>query len=1233
MNTHFNSNIFTAFLTSLALFLLLLSTPLLAQDCDCDHVISTTRGYIRASDMPTVKPGDVICIQAGVRSRLKFVGFQGTKEQPLIFKNCGGQVIFDRTVDNTTLEGALIFDKSRYFRVTGTGSPNHKYGFYVRKTNGSALHATDSDFEIDHVEIGDAGFAGIFAKVEALCNNFEYHRGKFVMQNISIHDNYIHNTHGEGMYIGSSWYAGKKMDCGKLYPPEIHGLRVFNNIVENTGADGIQIGCATKDVEVYNNTIRGYGLDPFKPVQNNGLMLNPGCSGKYYNNKIFNGSGMGIICFGIGNVYMFNNLVVNAGYDGIFIDERSAMIPGTGFHAHNNTIVTPGRDGMRINSRNSVGNTFINNIVVKPGSLSQEYYNKSQYLCAVDNTVDYSQKNNLFLPTVEEAKFMNVAGGDFQLKAESPAVNKGFALSYFNFDINRAARPNGTAFDIGAYEYTGTNRISNLAPVVSAGTDKSLTLPTNSTTLIGTATDSDGSIASVSWSKISGPSASLSGQSSRSLSLSNLVAGTYVFRFSATDNSGLSSSDETTVVVKSSTTNAAPLASAGSDNTITLPTNSLSISGAASDSDGTIASTVWTKVNGPAATMSGSSTLVLKLSNLVAGTYTFSLTVKDNQGASKTDDVVVTVNAVPITAVNGLNYKYYTTSSSNPWKVLPNFSQLRPVKTGIVSNFTLNPKAQSDYFGFVFEGLIQIDVAGTYTFYSYSDDGSKLFINGALVVNNDGTHSPQERSGSVYLGVGKHAIKVIYFEYINSETLSVRYQGPGISKRLIPNTKLFPASTATLAETEPEAQETEEIDSTISMGTPGDLMISLNPQGNVVLTWTDNSSDELEFEVHMSTGNTSRYKLVGSAGENKTQYTVTGISSEKDYYFKVRARRRLSYSAYSNEAPLIQSVSQHSLSVENSEDTLAQAMGSTEVFQKILVNFNYGSNAPAPWNNFDVDPDPDYTLGPLVDGAGNTTAVRITLLTPWGWANTGSNGWNAMGMKTGDNSGVFPDDVISTSFWTERTEGEELLIEGLEPNQYYSFTFFASREVTDARITHYSIGKTTVSLDASLNTSKTATISGAKADANGKVKIYVHKDENSPYGYLNAMTIERSTSPFGDEMATTVVKEAYTTKADSTSLRKASQGAAATIRENFSAYPNPATDHIIVRYDQLPVQSQLFIQLIDLSGTVRLQRNASTTDRNGSIRIDLGAEQIASGYYLLQISAGSVQKTIKVLKM
>lgn len=185
----------------------------------------------------------------------------------------------------------------------------------------------------------------------------------------------------------------------------------------------------------------------------------------------------------------------------------------------------------------------------------------------------------------------------------------------------------------------------NQSPVANAGPNQTITLPTNSINLTGSGSDPDGTIVSYLWTKVSGPTATMGGTNTTVLSLTNLLQGTYVFSLTVTDNQGATGSATVTVTVNGTTTNKAPFANAGPDRTITLPTNSLNITGSGNDLDGTIVSYLWEKVSGPAATITNGNAATVTFSNLVAGVYTFRLTVTDNQGATGSDNVVVTVLA------------------------------------------------------------------------------------------------------------------------------------------------------------------------------------------------------------------------------------------------------------------------------------------------------------------------------------------------------------------------------------------------------------------------------------------------------------------------------------------------------------------------------------------------------------------------------------------------------------
>ncbi|HEX9795054.1 MAG TPA: PA14 domain-containing protein [Planctomycetota bacterium] len=114
----------------------------------------------------------------------------------------------------------------------------------------------------------------------------------------------------------------------------------------------------------------------------------------------------------------------------------------------------------------------------------------------------------------------------------------------------------------------------------------------------------------------------------------------------------------------------------------------------------------------------------------------------------------------------------------------PDFAGLEPAGTGTSDRFALIEGGER--FGMRYEGLVAIPQSGTWRFSTTSDDGSRLWIDGVLVVNNDGTHAMQERSGEVELAAGTHAIVVTMFEYSGGEGLAVHWEGPGIAKQEVP---------------------------------------------------------------------------------------------------------------------------------------------------------------------------------------------------------------------------------------------------------------------------------------------------------------------------------------------------------------------------------------------------------------------------------------------------------------
>jgi len=198
-------------------------------------------------------------------------------------------------------------------------------------------------------------------------------------------------------------------------------------------------------------------------------------------------------------------------------------------------------------------------------------------------------------------------------------------------------------------KYKRGSIITPSPPVANAGSPQTITLPTNSITLNGTAsTAPSGTISSYSWTKISGPSSgTISTPSGATTTVNNLTEGTYQFQLTITDNNGKTASAAVSIVVKPAPL--PPVANAGNPQTITLPANSVTLNGSASTApSGTISSYQWTKSSGPSSgTITSNTSAVTTVSGLTEGVYVFQLKVTDNNGATSTASVSITVNAAP----------------------------------------------------------------------------------------------------------------------------------------------------------------------------------------------------------------------------------------------------------------------------------------------------------------------------------------------------------------------------------------------------------------------------------------------------------------------------------------------------------------------------------------------------------------------------------------------------------
>jgi hypothetical protein len=153
-------------------------------------------------------------------------------------------------------------------------------------------------------------------------------------------------------------------------------------------------------------------------------------------------------------------------------------------------------------------------------------------------------------------------------------------------------------------------------------------------------------------------------------------------------------------------------------------------------------------------------------------------------------------------AGTGLRYQFFDRTDANPFTSVTQIPLTGGIE-GVAPSFDVTALAtdlsgDADHFGVRYTGAINIATGGSYTFYTVSDDGSALYIDGVLVVDNDLLHGPAEVFGTVTLAAGTHAIEIRYFEYAASEVLQVSVSGPDTAdvKRPLLESALLGADTA-----------------------------------------------------------------------------------------------------------------------------------------------------------------------------------------------------------------------------------------------------------------------------------------------------------------------------------------------------------------------------------------------------------------------------------------------------
>lgn len=237
----------------------------------------------------------------------------------------------------------------------------------------------------------------------------------------------------------------------------------------------------------------------------------------------------------------------------------------------------------------------------------------------------------------------------------------------------------------------------------------------------------------------------------------------------------------------------------------------------------------------------------------------------------------MTLATTPPANGTGLRGQYYDNS---------NFTNLKLTRTDATVNFTWSGSPATgvggDTFSVRWTGQVQARYSQLYRFYTTSDDGVRLWVNGVQLVNNWTNHSSTENGGTITLVANqKYDIVMEYYENAGSAVAKLSWSSPSQTKQIIPQSQLYPVVTVPAA--------------------PSNLTANAVSTSQINLAWTDNANNETGFRVERSTDGANFTEII-TVGANTTSFNNSGLAASTAYFYRVRATNSGGNSAYSNTA-------------------------------------------------------------------------------------------------------------------------------------------------------------------------------------------------------------------------------------------------------------------------------------------------------------------------------------------
>jgi hypothetical protein len=273
----------------------------------------------------------------------------------------------------------------------------------------------------------------------------------------------------------------------------------------------------------------------------------------------------------------------------------------------------------------------------------------------------------------------------------------------------------------------------------------------------------------------------------------------------------------------------------------------------------------------------------------------------------------------------------------------------------------------------------------------------------------------------------------------------------------------------------------------------------------------------------------------------------------------------------------------------------------------------------------------------MINTQGQRTGMNLGIVNNF-------SGYNVFGTTTGNNSGVYPDNVMQGFFYTDFGVTATMAVTGLDLTSTYNFNFFGSRANPQTNVVStYQIGNQIVTQDAANNTSQVTQISGVKPYSTGTIYITMYNTA-SGRAYMNALTIDGVPAAISNFAQTPVATQgirgsgqvrtgAGGTIGAGTAAGANTPGAAET---KVTAYPNPFVDKVTLNLELSRPVNKLVVSLIDVSGRVLIRQELSNLPQGRSVQsLDLNGGNLPVGTYfiLLQGLPDGRNKAIQLLKV